>query len=110
MKLHQTLTYMGVDPESALKKKMHFQGQQTYDKNRSYVRSLMDAGFIPYTEADEDNFIDIVDGDFSIFSPDIINSVEDADQNDIDEDDEWSNTSMDHHVSATKAGEPKAQD
>ena len=88
MKLRQALTYMGVDPEAAFKKKVHFQGRQTYDKNRSYVRSLMDAGFIPFTGADEDNFIDVVDGDLSIFSPDYINSVEDAAQYEIGEDEE----------------------
>ena len=86
MKLRQALTYMGVDPEAAFKKKVHFQSRDTYDKNRSFVRSLMDAGFIPFTGADEDNFIDVVDGDFSIFSPDLINSVEDDTQEDIGED------------------------
>ena len=86
MKLRQALTYMGVDPEAPFKKKMHFQRRHTYDKNRSFVRSLMDAGFIPFTGADEDNFIDVVDGDFSVFSPDIINSVEDDTEEDIDAD------------------------
>ena len=86
MKLRQALTYMGVDPEAAFKKKVHFQSRHTYDKNRSFVRSLMDAGFIPFTGADEDNFIDVVDGDFSVFSPDIINSVEDDTEEDIDAD------------------------
>ena len=45
--------------------------------NRSYTRSLIDAGFIPFPGADADNFIDIVDVDHTIFEPDIINSTND---------------------------------
>ena len=37
----------------------------------------MDAGFIPYGRADEGNFVDVVDGDHSVFTPDIINSITD---------------------------------
>ena len=79
MKLRQALTYLGVDPESGFKKKQHFQGRQTYNKHRSTVRSLIDAGFIPFSGADADTFLDVVDDEPDVFSPDIINSVDDED-------------------------------
>ena len=77
MTLRQSLSYMGVDPELAFKNKQHYQRKQMYNKNRSHVRSLIDTGFIPFSGADEDTFIDVVDGDPDVFSPDIINSVKD---------------------------------
>ena len=46
----------------------------------------MDAGFIPYTDADANNFIDIFNGNHSIFVPDIINVVDG--QDDVGEDEE----------------------
>ena len=79
MKLRQALTYLGVDPESGFKKKQHFQGRQTYNKHRSTVRSLIDAGLIPFSGADADTFLDVVDDEPDVFSPDIINSVDDED-------------------------------
>ena len=36
----------------------------------------MDAGFTPFNGADEDNFINVIDGGHTIFSPEIINFVE----------------------------------
>ena len=47
-----------------------------YIQNRSIVRSLID-GFIPFSGADEDTFMDVVNGDPDVFPPDIINAVED---------------------------------
>ena len=78
LKLRQALSYLGVDPNAAFKKKSHFRGHNTYEKNKSFVRSLMAANFIPFTHADEDNFIDVVDGDHEVFLPDIINSIGDT--------------------------------
>ena len=81
MKLYQAMVYMGVNPEAGFKKKIHFQGWQSYDKNRSYVRSLMDTGFITFTGVDKDTFIDVVNGDQYVFTPDIFNSTDyDVDQ------------------------------
>ena len=77
LKLKQALTYLGVDPDAVFKKQQNFKGKNSYAANRSYVRSLMDAGFIPYGRADEGNFVDVVDGDHSVFTPDIINSITD---------------------------------
>jgi len=37
----------------------------------------MDARFIPYGRADEGNFVDVVNGDHDVFTPDIINSIDD---------------------------------
>ena len=70
----------------------------------------MNADFITFTGANEDNFIDIVDGNFSIFSHDIINLVEYEGQYDIAEDDEWSSISMDHLANPTQAGKPDAKE
>ena len=74
LKLRQALTYLGVDPQAAFKKRTNFKGRNTYGQNSSYVRSLQDAGFIPF-EADSDNFVDVVDGDHEIFTPDIMNAA-----------------------------------
>ena len=85
MKLRQSLDYMGIDPESGFKKKQHFQGRNTYVKNRSHVRSLIDAGFIPFSGADADAFLDVVDNDPDVFTPDIINSTHDEEEEYIEE-------------------------
>ena len=85
MKLRQSLNYMGIDPEADFKKKQHFQGRKTYVKNRSHVRSLIDAGFIPFSGADADTFLDVVDNDPDVFTPDIINSVDDEEGEYADE-------------------------
>ena len=76
LKLRQALTYLRMDPQAPLKKKAHFRGRNSYQKNNNYVRSLQDAGFIPFDGADADNFIDVVDNDHEVFSPDIINDIE----------------------------------
>ena len=65
-----------MDPQAPLKKKAHFRGRNSYQKNNNYVRSLQDAGFIPFDGADADNFIDVVDNDHEVFSPDILNDIE----------------------------------
>ena len=40
----------------------------------------MDANFITFQNADEDNFIDVVDGNHEVLTPDIINSIDDNTQ------------------------------
>jgi len=82
MKLQQSLTYLGINPDANHHKRTHFTRKKTYDRHRSTVRSLIDAGFIPYSLADVDTFIDVVDGDPDVFSPDIINSVDDGSEYD----------------------------
>ena len=74
LKLRQAITYLSIDPQAAFKKRTNFKGRNTYGDNRSYVRSLQDAGFIPF-EADSNNFVDVVDGDNEIFTPDIMNAA-----------------------------------
>ena len=76
MKLRQSLSYMGVDLEAGFKKKQHYTSKRSYNKNRSYVRLLMNANFIPFNAADEDIYMDIVDGNYTTFSPDILSFVE----------------------------------
>ena len=78
MKLQQSLTYLGMDPNANLKKRTHFTNKNTYDRHRSTVCSLIDAGFIPYSQADVDTFIDVIDGEPDVFTPDIINTVDDS--------------------------------
>ena len=82
MKLQQSLTYLGINPDANHNKRTHCTRKKTYDRHRSTVRSLIDAGFIPYSLADVDTFIDVVDGDPDVFSPDIINSVDDGSEYD----------------------------
>ena len=69
LKLRQSLLYLEIDPDTGMKKKQYFQTNKSYTKNRNFVRSLQDAGFIPYLEANEDNFLDIVEGKQEIFTP-----------------------------------------
>ena len=76
MNLRQYLSYMGVYSEVGFKKKQYYMNKCSYDKNWSYVRLLVDVGFIPFNASDEDNFINVVDGNYTTFSPDIINCVE----------------------------------
>ena len=37
----------------------------------------MAVNFIPFKNADKDNFIDIVDGNREVFIPDIMNTIDD---------------------------------
>jgi len=37
------------------------------------VSSLQDAGFIPYTDASADNFVDVVDNDHEVYTPKLLN-------------------------------------
>ena len=78
MKLQHSLTYLGMDPDANFKKRTHFTKKKMYDRHRSTVLSLIDAGFIPYSQADVDTFIDVIDGEPNVFSPDIINAVDDG--------------------------------
>ena len=57
LKLRQTLLYLGMDPDAGTKKKKrYFQKNKSYTQNRDFVRSLQDAGFIPFSEVDKDIF------------------------------------------------------
>ena len=78
MKLRQSLSYLGMDPEPNHKRKTHYQRRLTYNQHRSTVRSLIEAGFIPYSGADADTFFDMDDCKPDIFAPDIINEVDDV--------------------------------
>jgi len=73
LKLRQSLTYLGIDPDAGNKKKANFQGRHSYAQNRDYVSSLQDAGFIPYTDASADNFVDVVDNDHEVYTPKLLN-------------------------------------
>ena len=78
MKLQQSLSFLGMDPNANFKKRSHFTKKNSYDRHRGTVRSLIDAGFIPYSQADIDTFIAVIDGESYVFSPDIINAVDDG--------------------------------
>ena len=72
MKLCTSLSYLGVNPECGYKQKRFFKRNNKYDTNYRYVRSLQDAGFIPYSNADADTFLDAVDGNHTVFSPNLL--------------------------------------
>ena len=67
-----------MDPRAPYKKRYNFKEKNSYQKNNSYIRSLQDAGFIPFDGADTDNFIDVVDDNHAVFTPDINNATEAA--------------------------------
>ena len=75
--LYQDLTYLCVDIDTAYQKKTYFRGKNMYQENNNYGRSLIDAGFIPYNVADPASFVDVVDDDYKVFTPEIINAVDD---------------------------------
>jgi len=78
LKPRQAFSYLKMDPRAPYKKRYNFKGKNSYQKNNSYVCSLQDAGFIPFDGADADNFIDVVDDNHAVFTPDINNSTEAA--------------------------------
>ena len=75
MKLHQAFSYLRMDPNAPFKKQTHFKGRNSYQRNNAMVPSLQDAGFIPFDGADTDNFLDVVDDDLQVFTPDINDHV-----------------------------------
>ena len=75
MKLHQALSYLRMDPIAPFKKQTHVKGRSSYQQNNAMVRSLQDTGFIPFDDADADNFLDIVNDDLQVFTPDVINNA-----------------------------------
>ena len=77
LKLQQALAYLILDPTAPYKKRNNFKGMNTYSQNRNYVRSLQDTEFIPFDGADADIFLDVVDDNYSVFTPEIINHVDD---------------------------------
>jgi len=75
IKVQQALAYLKMEPKAPSNKRNHYTGKNTYHQQNNFVRSLQDAGFIPYDEVDADNFLDIVNDDHDVFTPDIINSI-----------------------------------
>ena len=75
MKLRYALSYLRMEPSAPLKKQTHFKGRNSYQRNNAMVRSLQDAGFIPFDGADAENFLDVVDDDLQVFTPDFTNDV-----------------------------------
>ena len=78
LNLHQVLSYLGKDPDAGFKKKKNFKEKNMYTQNRDYVRSLQDAGSIPYDNTNINNFIDVVDGHHDVFTPNIFDTKDDG--------------------------------
>ena len=66
-------------PKAPFNKRNHYTGKNTYHHQNNFVRSLQDAGLIPYDKANADNSLDVVNDDHDVFTLDIINSVNIAD-------------------------------
>ena len=60
-----------MNPKAADEKK-EWKGQNSYQKNHSYVRSLQEKKFIPYDRAPWDIFLNVIDDDHEIFVPDLL--------------------------------------
>ena len=69
LKLMQALNYLGLDFDAGDKKKYNFQGRHSYAQNRDFLHSLQDSGFIPYSMASADSFVDVVDNDHDVYAP-----------------------------------------
>ena len=72
VKLKKALSYLKIHSNAAHETKRYFKGKNSYQDNYNTVRSLQDAHFIPYGEAPSDLFLDVVDDDPNIFSPDLL--------------------------------------
>ena len=79
IKLQQALAYLKMELKAPYNKVNHYKGKHTYQQQNNFVRSLQDAGFVPYDAADPDNCLDVVNNDHDVFTSDIINSVDAAD-------------------------------
>lgn len=80
------LIYIGINPNMSFKKKMHFKGHQSQEKNYRFIRSLMNANFIPFSASSNDIIVDMVDNTHDVFNHDIIH-------NDVDKKDKWHSAS-----------------
>jgi len=58
-----------MSPDAGAKKKQQSQADNSYSKDRNFVRSIQDTCFIPYLEADTDNFLDVVEGEQKVLTP-----------------------------------------
>lgn len=74
MKVRQALKYLGLKPKAADQKRQYYKGRISFDKNKAYVRALMDADFIPYPITHEEILVDLVNYDHTIFEPDLISA------------------------------------
>ena len=72
MKIKQALSYLKMVPSPPAKKRKFFKGRNYFENNRSFIRTLMDNGFIPYQEAPPDLLVDIVDDEHTIFEPNLL--------------------------------------
>ena len=81
IKLCTSLYYPGIDPESGYKQKQFFKRNNKFDTNHRYVRSLQDADFPSYSNADANTFLDAVDVDHTVFSSDLLEVDKDDDYN-----------------------------
>ena len=79
IKLQQALVYLKMEPKAQSNKHNQYKGKHTYQQQNNYVRSLQDTCCIPYDASDADNCLDVVEDDHGVFTPDIINSVDAAD-------------------------------
>ena len=68
-KVRVALCYLGNNPKMAQNMKK-WQGCNDYKTNKAKVRTLMAEHFIPYSEAPLSVFVDIIDEDHNVFTPD----------------------------------------
>ena len=58
---------------SEIKRKPTSKGGIHMQKNRDYVRSILDTELVSYTDASEDNFVDVVDNDHEVYTTQLLN-------------------------------------
>ena len=74
MKVRQALTYLGLNPKAVQQKRQYYNGRNSFDKNKAYLRALMDVDFIPYPDTPEEVLIDLAEDDHTIFEPDLFSA------------------------------------
>lgn len=77
MKLRHALLYLKIIPHATYKKNNHYKGQNSYQQNNTFARSLQDSEFTPFDMADSDNFLNVVEKEHEVFTPDFNNNIYD---------------------------------
>ena len=76
MKLKQCLAYLKDNPTAGETKQQIFQKKNIYINRRDTIKTLQDANFIPFQNISSDLFLDTIEDNESVYTPDTINNLE----------------------------------
>ena len=76
MKLKQCLAYLKDNPTAGGTKRKIFQKKNIYNNRCDTLKTLQDANFIPFQNILSDVFLDTIEDNESVYTPDTINNLE----------------------------------